>query len=73
MHDVYNTRLGLAREVTGDWFEELEETVKALKQSSLEEVRLIEAEFTEGDCVIFTDQDMQEVLGVIYFQRRISE
>lgn len=67
MYEVYRDRLGISKEVTGHWFEGLQETVAALHQARYEEVRLISASTEPGECVVFTDSNMQEVIGIIYF------
>ncbi|WP_147320814.1 hypothetical protein [Hymenobacter lapidiphilus] len=72
MYDVYSTRLDLSRKVTGDWYEGLAETVQSLEESQLTEVRLIETELAEGDCILFTDPAIDKVLGVIYFNEKIA-
>jgi hypothetical protein len=67
MYEVYRDRLGLSRAVTGHWFEGLEETVAALHRSPLAEVRLLQASTEPGSCLVFTDPDLREVVGIIYF------
>jgi hypothetical protein len=67
LYDVYETRLGLTQHVTGEFYEGLEKAVEAMAASSLANTRLLEVECLEGDCILFVEENLKEVLGIIYF------
>jgi hypothetical protein len=67
LYDVYETRLGLTQYVTGGFYEGLKEAVKAVAASWLANIRLLEVECLEGDCILFAEEKLKEVLGIIYF------
>lgn len=67
LYSVYETRLEIAQQVSGDWYEGLQEAVESMATSSLATIRLLEIECREGSCVLFVEEHVQEVLGIIYF------
>ena len=67
LYSVYETRLEIAQQVSGDWYEGLQEAVEAMATSSLATIRLLEVMCQEGSCVLFVEEHVQEVLGIIYF------
>ena len=73
LYDVYETRLGLTQYVTGGFYEGLKEAVEAMAASSLANIRLLEVECMEGDCILFVEENLKEVLGIIYFPHKIVE
>ena len=72
MYDVYETRLGLSKNVTHEHYEGLEEAVSALKTTHFAKVRLLEFEFYEESAVVFTDESGRFLLGCIFLPRMID-
>lgn len=70
LYDVYETRLGLTQYVTGEFYEGLKGAVEAMAASSLANTRLLEVECIEGDCILFVEENLKEVLGIIYFPHK---
>ena len=70
LYDVYETRLRLTQYVTGEFYEGLKEAVEAMAASSLANIRLLDVECLEGDCVLFVEENLKEVLGIIYFPHK---
>lgn len=78
LYDVYKTRLGLdweltpqdviALDITEEYYEGMIQTVKAMAASSLANTRFIEIKCLEGDCALFVEENLKEVLGIIYFR-----
>jgi hypothetical protein len=78
LYDVYKTRLGLdweltpqdiiAQDITEEYYEGMIQTVKAMAASSLANIRFIEIKCLEGDCALFVEENLKEVLGIIYFR-----
>jgi hypothetical protein len=67
-HQIYNTRLGISRNVTGKYIEGLAEAVTALAETPEQDIRLINSELKEGRCVIFAAPDLHSVIGVMFFK-----
>lgn len=67
LYNIYETRLGLTQYVTGEFYEGLKEAVEAMAASSLANIRFLEVECLEGDCSLFVEENLKEVLGIIYF------
>ena len=67
LYNVYETRLGLTQYVTGEFYEGLKEAVEAMAASSLANTRLLKVECLKGDCILFVEENLKEVLGIIYF------
>jgi hypothetical protein len=70
LYNIYETRLGLTQYVTGEFYEGLKEAVEAMAASSLANTRLLEVECLEGDCILFVEENLKEVLGIIYFPQK---
>jgi hypothetical protein len=70
LYDIYETRLRLTQYVTGNFYEGLKEAVEAMAASSLANTRLLEIECLDGDCVLFVEENLKEVLGIIYFPHK---
>jgi hypothetical protein len=70
LYNIYETRLDIAQSLTGEWYEGLKEAVEAMAASSLANTRLLEVECMEGDCILFVEENLKEVLGVIYFPHK---
>jgi hypothetical protein len=78
LYEVYLTRLGLngpltpqdviALDITEEYYEGMIQTVKALAASSLANIRLLEIKCLEADCALFVAENLQQVLGIIYFR-----
>ncbi len=68
--DVYETRLGVTQYVTGEFYEGLKGAAEAMAASSLANTRLLEVECLEGDCTLFVEENLQEVLGISYFPHK---
>ena len=73
LYYVYETRLQLTQSVTGEFYEGLKEAVEAMAASSLANIRFLEVECLEGDCDLFVEEDLKEVLGIIYFPHKLVE
>lgn len=67
-YQIYNTRLGISRNVTGKYIEGLAEAVAALAETLEQDVRLIKSELQEGKCVIFAAPDLSCVIGIMFFK-----
>ena len=70
LYNIYETRLDIAQSLTGEWYEGLKEAVEAMAASSLANTRLLDVECLEGDCILFVEENLKEVLGVIYFPHK---
>jgi hypothetical protein len=70
LYNIYATRLDIAQSLTGEWYEGLKEAVEAMAASSLANTRLLEVECLEGDCILFVEENLQEVLGINYFPHK---
>ena len=78
LYDVYKTRLGLdwaltaqdviAQDITEEYYEGMIQTVKAMAASSLANIRFLEVECLESDCALFVEENLKEVLGIIYYR-----
>jgi hypothetical protein len=78
LYDVYLTRLGLnwqptpqdviALDITEEYYEGMIQTVKAMAASSLANIRFLEVECLEASCALFVEENLKEVLGIIYFR-----
>ena len=78
LYNVYETRLGLAdgltiqdviaQDITEEYYEGMIQTVKAMAASSLANIRFLEVEFLEASCALFVEENLKEVLGIIYFR-----
>jgi hypothetical protein len=68
LYNIYATRLDITQSLTGEWYEGLKEAVEAMAASSLANIRLLEVECMEGDCILFVEENLKEVLGIIYFR-----
>ena len=78
LYDVYLTRLGLnwqptpqdviALDITEEYYEGMIQTVKAMAASSLANIRFLEVECLEVSCALFVEENLKEVLGIIYFR-----
>ena len=78
LYNIYKTRLGLnweftpkdviALDITEEYYEGMIQTVKAMAASSLANTRFIKIECLEGDCALFVEENLKEVLGIIYFR-----
>ena len=76
LYEVYKNRLGLADDVTAqdiiaqditeEYYEGMIQSVKAMAASSLATIRFLEVECLEGDCSLFVEENLKEVLGIIY-------
>jgi hypothetical protein len=83
LYDVYKTRLGLdweltpqdviALDITEEYYEGMIQTVKEMAASSLANTRFILVECLEGDCALFVEEELKEVLGIIYFPDKLVE
>lgn len=67
-YQIYDTRLGISRNVTGKYIEGLAEAVAALAETLEQDVRLIKSELQEGKCVIFAAPDLSCVIGIMFFK-----
>jgi hypothetical protein len=67
-HQIYNTRLDISRNVTGNYIEGLAEAVTALAETPEQDVRVIKSELQEGKCVIFAAPDLHCVIGVMFLK-----
>jgi hypothetical protein len=78
LYDIYLTRLGvnepltpqdvIALDIRAEYYEGMIQTVKALAASSLANIRFLEIKCLEADCALFVEENLQEVLGIIYFR-----
>lgn len=78
LYDVYMTRLGLnwqltpqdviALDITAEYYEGMIQTVKAMAASSLANTRFLEIKCLEADCALFVEENLKEILGIIYFR-----
>lgn len=78
LYEVYKNRLGLnwdpspqeliALDITAAYYEGMIQTVKAMAASSLANIRLLIINCLEADCALFVEENLQEVLGIIYFR-----
>jgi hypothetical protein len=78
LYEVYLTRLGLngpltpqdviALDITAEYYEGMIQTVKALAASSLANIRFLKIKCLEADCALFVEENLKEVLGIIYFR-----
>jgi hypothetical protein len=83
LYEVYKNRLGLnwdpspqdiiALDITEEYYEGMIQTVKAMAASSLANTRLLIVECLEGDCALFVEENLKEVLGIIYFPHKLVE
>lgn len=73
LYSTYATRLDIAQNLTGEWYEGLKEAVEAMTASSLANIRFLEVECLEGDCSLFVEENLKEVLGIIYFPHKLVE
>ena len=73
LYNTYATRLDIAQNLTGEWYEGLKEAVEAMAASSLANIRFLEVECLEGDCSLFVEENLKEVLGIIYFPHKLVE
>ena len=73
LYSIYETRLRITQYVTGKFYEGLQEAVEAMAASSLGNTRFLEVECLEGDCHLFVEEDLKEVLGIIYFRPKSEE
>jgi hypothetical protein len=67
LYDVYKFRLGTAQDATEEAYEGMFQSVEAMAASPLANIRLLEVECLEGSCILFVEEDVKEVLGIIYF------
>jgi hypothetical protein len=80
LYEVYKNRLGLnwdpspqdiiALDITEEYYEGMIQTVKAMAASSLANIRFLEVECLEDDCALFVEEDLNEVLGIIYYSHK---
>jgi hypothetical protein len=70
LYSTYATRLDIAQNLTGEWYEGLKEAVEAMAASSLANTRLLKVECMEGDCILSVEENLKEVLGIIYFPHK---
>jgi len=78
LYEVYKNRLGLnydptaqeliALDITAEYYEGMIQTVKAMAASSLANTRLLKIKCLEADCALFVEENLKEVLGIIYFR-----
>ena len=78
LYEVYKNRLGLnynptvqeliALDITAEYYEGMIQTVKAMAASSLANIRFLEIKCLEADCALFVEENLKEVLGIIYFR-----
>lgn len=83
LYDVYKTRLGLdwaltaqdviAQDITEEYYEGMIQTVKAMAASSLTNIRFLEVQCLEASCALFVEENLKEVLGIIYFRHKLVE
>jgi hypothetical protein len=83
LYEVYKNRLGLnhdptaqeliALDITEEYYEGMIQTVKAMAASSLANIRFLQVECLEGDCSLFVEEELKEVLGIIYFPHKLVE
>jgi hypothetical protein len=83
LYEVYKNRLGLnwdpspqdiiALDITEEYYEGMIQTVKAMAASSLANIRFIEIECLKGECALFVEETLKEVLGIIYFPHKFVE
>jgi hypothetical protein len=83
LYEVYLTRLGLngdpspqdviALDITEEYYEGMIQTVKAMAASSLANIRFLQVECLEGDCSLFVEEKLKQVLGIIYFPHKLVE
>ncbi|NVO32362.1 hypothetical protein [Hymenobacter lapidiphilus] len=83
LYEVYKNRLGLnwdpspqdiiALDITEEYYEGMIQTVKAMAASSLANIRFIEIECLKGECALFVEENLKEVLGIIYFPHKFVE
>ena len=66
LYDVCKFRLGTAQDATEEFYEGMIQSVEAMAASSLANIRFLEVECLEGDCSLFVEEDLKEVLGTIY-------
>jgi hypothetical protein len=78
LYEVYKNRLGLnhdptaqeliALDITAEYYEGMIQTVKAMAASSLANTRFLEIKCLEADCALFVEENLKEVLGIIYYR-----
>jgi hypothetical protein len=68
LYSTYATRLDIAQNLTGEWYGGLKEAVEVMAASSLANIRFLEVECLEADCALFVEENLKEVLGIIYFR-----
>jgi hypothetical protein len=78
LYEIYKTRLGLdwdltaqdviAQDITEEYYEGMIQTVKAMAASSLANIRFLEVECLEASCALFVEENLKELLGIIYFR-----
>jgi hypothetical protein len=73
LYSIYETRLDIAQSLTGEWYEGLKEAVEAMAASPLANIRFLQVECLEGDCSLFVEEELKEILGIIYFPHKLAE
>ena len=83
LYEIYKTRLGLdwdltpqdviAQDITEEYYEGMIQTVKAMAASSLTNIRFLEVQCLEARCALFVEENLKEVLGIIYFRHKLVE
>ncbi|MFD2718213.1 hypothetical protein ACFST9_05775 [Hymenobacter monticola] len=78
LYEVYKNRMGLnydptpqdivALDITAEYYEGMIQSVKAMAASSLANIRFLEVECLEASCALFVEENLKEVLGIIYFR-----
>lgn len=66
LYNIYNDRLGLEGYL-GNYFEGHVEVVKKMKNSNLENVRLSYIDGEKTSCSIFSSEDYNIILGIIFY------
>jgi len=66
LYDIYNDRLDLGV-ILGNYFEGHREVIKRMKNSDLESVRLSVIDGDKRSCFIFSSEDYNTVLGMIFY------
>ncbi|MDR6528468.1 hypothetical protein [Chryseobacterium rhizosphaerae] len=66
LYDIYNDRLDFSI-YQGNYFEGLAETVKRMKYSDLQNVKLSVIDGDKKSCSIFSSEDYSIILGIIFY------
>ena len=67
IYNIYRDRLEMSRNLTYEHYDGLEETVSNLYLSDLRNVKVSEIEIGDKSCLLFTDEDVSLVIGIIFY------